>query len=221
MATEYDKRNGFSAQHKVCEMLNAFYKQKQMNYVAEETDEMTDMLDKIDIVVKLGDDIVKKYDVKSTTQFSNISYTTLTQQGQHSPTSSAEANINNIQLIFMFDSENTDTMYIVNMERFYELLSKKELHNGRTKLQYENKDGVIIQYMKTTKTGQTIPATKFYYYDKEKGTAWSYVEHKKKHVDCIENSSGTKEWSFENTSKYAIFTETEIAAISEQIIKID
>ena len=43
MATEYDKRNGFSAQHKVCEMLNAFYKQKQMNYIAEETDEMTEI----------------------------------------------------------------------------------------------------------------------------------------------------------------------------------
>lgn len=167
LATREEFQKGMSAQHKACRVLNEFFNSHNINYTAEETDEQTDKDEKIDIYVKQNDKICANVDIKSTTKPNTISYTVLDQMSRHSVTSSAEANVNNIQLMFMFDCENSNELYQVKMSEFYKLLKTLPLKNGATLLKIEYPNGK--EYLEMHKK-HNIPNTQFYKYDENAGT---------------------------------------------------
>ncbi len=135
MATLEDKINGMKAQHKAVKILNEYYAHSDFNVHVEETDEETDKNDKIDAqILSEHGEVWANIDIKSTKKEDTISYTTCDQLGNESVTSSAENNVNGIKLIFMFDCENSNTLYVVDMDKFYKLVKDSKVYNGMTKL---------------------------------------------------------------------------------------
>lgn len=133
-ACKEDSESGMRLQHATCAQLNKILKRNGFNNVeVVETLPMTDMRDKYDLyMTRDGKEIEDhKYDVKSTTRDTGkISYTFQDCNGEFSVTSSPERNVNNVQLLFVFNSPST--IYEPDMDAWYELFSGLPQYNGRT-----------------------------------------------------------------------------------------
>lgn len=214
MATNEEYKNGMNAQHKACKLLNEYFCARGIDYVAEETDEFVDKNEKIDIIVKRNEKVCANVDIKSTTKQNTISYTTVDQMGNKAVTSSALLNVNNIQLMFMFDCNNSNVLHQVKMSEFYKLLKTLPIKNGTTLLKIEYPNGKT--YLEMHKK-HNIPNVEFYNYNEKAGTVIQPKNGKIVHVQTYTTDTGAKRTYFDNDSKYVVLTKADLQKISRII----
>ena len=133
-ACKEDSESGMRLQHATCVQLNKILKRNGFNNVeVVETPPLTDMRDKYDLYMIRDGEVLEnhKYDVKSTTRDTGkISYTFQDCNGELSVTSSPERNVNNVQLLFVFNSPST--IYMPDMNAWYKLFNSLKQWDGRT-----------------------------------------------------------------------------------------
>lgn len=215
MATNEEYKNGMNAQHKACKLLNEYFCSKGIDYIAEETDEFIDKNEKIDIVVKRNEKVCANVDIKSTTKPNTISYTTIDQMGNKAATSSASLNVDNIQLMFMFDCHNSNELWQVKMSEFYKLLKTLPTRNGTTLLKIEYPNGKT--YFEMHKK-HNIPNVEFYKYDEKTGTVVQPKNGKIAYAQTCMTDTGAKRTYFDNDSKYVVLTKADLRQISRIIV---
>jgi len=219
-----DFENGFTCQQVVVNKLNRLFESKNFGYKAEETDAQTDMNEKYDIrVFDESRNVVRwKFDVKSTRQSTgNISYTLTDNNGKSKPTNSKEENKLDIRLIFIFGA-NADTIYVVNMDKWYELLKRLPVKKGRIYVM-KNVNGVVEPEF-GIRQGKKVNLKDYYHVTREvKDVAGEEVKTyvgrarvKMKMCDVeLEYDTRKNAWYFEGGSEYVVVSEAQIKNICD------
>lgn len=222
-ATQEDFEHGFNSQKAVVRNLNRIFERNKSGFVAEETDAKTDMNEKYDIRVFDKSDVVRwKFDVKSTRQSTgNISYTLIDNNGKSKPTNSKEENKLDIRLIFIFGA-NADTIYVVNMDKWYELLKRLPVKKGRVYVM-KNVNGVIKPEF-GIRNGKKVNLKDYYHVTREvKDVAGEEVKTyvgraRVKMKMCnveLEYDTRKNAWYFEGGSEYVVVSEAQIKNICD------
>lgn len=227
MATQQQREAGFKAQTDVCRILNEKFRQSNNGYTAVETDKLTDLTEHYDIAVRDKEgNIIKKYDVKSTSKPVSIGYLAYTYMnicGEYADTVSKELNKNGVELIFVY-GKDFDNVYFVNMNCWYKFIVSQfggeNDRSGRTCVMSRDfkplsKDDPqkgrqnLFKKFNVRKISKNIMGE-----DVDLWVADAYI-HKKKctELELRQNYEGL--WYFENGSRYIRVSEAQIRALCE------
>ena len=220
-----DFKNGFTCQQAVVNKLNKLFENRKNGLVAEETDTATDMNDKYDIKIldADGNETKWKFDVKSTRQSTgNISYTLADNNGKSKPTNSAEENTLGIRLIFIFGL-NSHVIYIVNMNKWYELLKSLPVRKGRIYVMSQKANGDLeAEY--GIRQGKKVNLKDYYHVTRVEEelagdvvvsyTARARIKNVTTEVELAFDRFKNK-WYFEGGSEYVVVSEAQIRSICD------
>lgn len=163
-----------------------------------------------------------KFDVKSTNRDTgNISYSITDNNGHSKPTNSAEENILGVRLIFVFDS-NANTMYMVDMNKWYELLKSLPVKKGRIYVM-KNVNGKIEPEF-ATRQGKKVNLKDYYHVTREvkdmagdqitSYIAKARIRNKMTEVE-LEFDRFKNKWYFEGGSEYVVVSRDQIQSICD------
>lgn len=233
MATQEQREAGFKAQTEVCRILNETIEQSGL--YATETDKITDLTEHYDIAVRDKDDnIVKKFDVKSTLmRVSNgyLAYTYMNICGEKADTVSKKLNKKNVELAFVY-GKDFDKIYFVDMNSWYDFIVKQIGHeNDRCGRTYVMSRDFKPLYKDDPRKGRQNLFKKHNVRKIVKNVLGEEVEvwvadafiHNKKHVEIELKRDYEGLWYFENGSRYIRVSEEQIAELCKphgHIIKV-
>lgn len=222
-ANENDRKAGFRAQKRACEIINKLLQKNGSDKVAKETGKEEDMIDKYDIYIENGDGTRTSYmfDVKnSNLDTGNISYTVINCNGDKAISFSKETNTKGVRLIFMF-GDSSSTLYFPDMEQWYKFAPTCKLRDGTTDVLKKTANGV--EHLFGTRGGKRVDLYDYYNcVQVEKDYAGDImnvyvarptIQRRKEEVELSFNSK-KQTWYFENGSKYILVPKDEIIRMS-------
>lgn len=200
MASFENFTHGMSEQKRICGLMNSYYLRHGHKLCAQESDTITDMSEKVDIIVtNVKGEVVEKFDIKSTKSNDRITYTFM---DKNNKTSLVYNGVYNVKVAFVFDGSSV--LYIADPERLNKLIHNEKCVK-RSLTVVGNRIGSSVTHSNIVVKNSNVDAWDYYNCEEVNGKV--YATYRGQKVECKEiNMSGVPTIAFENGSEYVQLT---------------
>lgn len=196
MASSKDYKHGMSEQKRICGLMNNYFLRHGYQLCAAETDSITDMNNKIDIIITnaMGE-VKEQFDIKSTTNDKKITYTFKDKTGKTSLVYNSDYSV---KVAFVFN--NSSVLYVADPDRLNRLThNPKCVNKGLTFV--SKRIGGSIEHCDIMVNDSNVDAWDYYKCEQIGDDVYATVNGKKVLCKMI-NMNGLTKYAFENGSEY-------------------